>query len=310
MPSFLIRRFTLAIVILLGVVTTVFFIVRVIPGDPAAMMLGMDATPEMLQSLRSELGIDKPLIDQYWIFLNDAVRGNFGDSLYINRSSIDLVFERLPATAELAFYSISLSLIIAIPLGVIAAVKANTFMDRLISIFTLSFQSMPDFWVGTMLILIFSRTLNLLPTSGRGDHSNLVMPVLTLSLPLTSYMTRIVRSGILDNLTREYVRTAHGKGQTENKILWKHVFRNTLIPVVTVLGLQMGALLGGVVVTETVFAWPGIGRLVVDSILKKDFPVVQAGVLTIAVSYILINLVVDLMYAVIDPRVRLTGKPS
>lgn len=310
MVKFIIRRILLALVSLFGVVTVVFFIVRVIPGDPASMMLGMDATPEMLQSLRSQLGLDKPVYEQYLVFLKDSLQGNFGTSLYIKRPSIDLVIERMPATAELALYSVMLSVLLAIPLGIISALKVNSSLDRFVSLLTLGFQSMPDFWIGTMLMLIFARTLNLLPTSGKGDASTYIMPVVTLSLPLISYLTRIIRSGLLDNLSREYVRTAHGKGQTKKNILWKHVFQNTLIPVVTILGLQMGALLGGVVVVETVFAWPGIGRLVVDGILKKDFPIVQAGVLAIAIAYIFINLIVDLTYAVIDPRIRLANKNS
>lgn len=284
----------------------VFFLVRVIPGNPATLMLGPDASAEMIETVTKNLGLDKPLIEQYYIFLTDILQGDMGDSLYFGRSSVELVIERIPATMTLAIYSVLISIIIAIPLGMIAAIKANSFFDRVVSLFTLFAQSLPDFWVGFMLILIFCRILGILPTSGTGTWKHMVMPLITLSLPLTTFMTRLVRAGMLDVLDKDYIRLAREKGASERLVVFRHVMRNMLIPVVTLAGLQLGVLMGGVVITETVFAWPGVGRLLVDSILRKDFPVVQASVLFIALSYVLVNLAVDIAYAYIDPRIRYT----
>lgn len=304
MTNYIIRRLLLSIFVLWGVVTVVFLIVRVIPGDPAAMMLGPDATAEMIASVRHQLGLDRPLQVQYAYFLRDAMKGDLGTSLYLKRSTTDLVAERVPATMQLAILAVMVSSVLAVPLGMLAALRVNSFWDRAVSSATLAAQSLPDFWVGFMLILIFSRYLKLLPTSGRGTVLNLIMPVITLSFPLTTFMARVVRSGMLDILGRDYVRTARGKGLPEGLLVRRHVLKNLMIPVVTLVGLQMGALLGGVVITETVFAWPGVGRLLVDSIMRRDFPVVQACVLFVSVSYILVNLAVDVAYAYIDPRIR------
>jgi len=284
--------------------TVVFFLVRVVPGNPAAMMLGPDATQEMIDTVTRNLGLDKPILTQYFTFIRDIFKGDMGNSLYLNRSSVDLVIERIPKTAALAFYSIIISTLIAVPLGMVAAIKPNSTFDRIVSLLTLFAQSLPDFWVGFMLILIFSRNLRLLPTSGTGTWKHLVMPLITLSFPLTTFMTRLIRAGMLDIMSRDYIRTARAKGVYERLVISRHVLKNMLIPVVTLVGLQLGVLLGGVVITEVVFAWPGVGRLLVDSILRKDFPVVQAAVLFIALSYVLVNLSVDIAYAYIDPRIR------
>lgn len=304
MTRYIVRRLLLSIIVIWGVVTFVFFVVRVIPGDPAAMMLGIDATPEMIASLRVQLGLDQPILVQYVFFLQNAITGDWGNSLYLNRPSTELVFERIPATVQLAVLSVILSTLLAVPLGMLAALKVNSIWDRIVSLTTLAAQSMPDFWVGFMLILIFSRYLRWLPTSGMGSWKHMIMPLITLSFPLTTFMTRLVRAGMLDVLGRDYVRTARGKGMKESLVVFRHVFKNMMIPVVTLVGLQLGVLLGGVVITETVFAWPGVGRLLVDSILRKDFPVVQAAVLFIALSYIFVNLFVDIAYAYIDPRIH------
>jgi peptide/nickel transport system permease protein len=304
MKVYLVRRLLLAILVTFGVVTVVFFIVRVVPGDPAAVMLGPSATREEVAAVRHRLGLDRPLHVQYVSFLSDALRGDLGKSLHFNRPSTELVRERIPATVQLAVPSVVVSMVLALPLGTLAALRVNSIWDRAVSILTLVAQSFPAFWVGFMLILILSRNLKLLPTSGRGTWQHMVMPVITLSFPLTSFMARLVRSGLLDELQCDYVRTARGKGLAEVLVIRRHVFKNMLIPVVTLMGLQVGALLGGVVIAESVFAWPGVGRLLVDSILRKDFPVVQACVLFIAVSYVVVNLVVDVAYGWIDPRVR------
>lgn len=306
MIKYLIRRLFYSIFVIWGVITVVFFLVRVVPGNPAAMMLGPDASAEMIETVTRNLGLDKPLFEQYGVFLRDAVRGQLGDSLYLKRTSVELVIERIPATLQLAAFSVLISTIIAIPLGMLAALKPNSIFDRAVSLFTLLAQSLPDFWVGFMLILIFSRHLRLLPTSGTGTWKHMIMPLITLSFPLTTFMTRIVRAGMLDVMGKDYIRTARAKGASERLVIMRHVFKNMMIPVITLLGLQLGVLMGGVVITETVFAWPGVGRLLVDSILRKDFPVVQTAVLFIALSYVFVNIFVDITYAYLDPRIRYT----
>jgi len=284
----------------------VFVILRVLPGDPAALALGLDATPQALEALRRQMGLDRPIPVQYVLFLWDVVRGNLGTSLGLatmDEPALRLILERVPATLELAIPALVLAVLIALPLGMIAATYVNSFWDRLISAVTLGAQSMPNFWVGLMLILVLARNLGILPTSGRGTWQQMVMPIATLSLPLMSVLTRFVRAGMLENLRMDYVRTARAKGLVEWVVRFRHIFKNILIPIVTTVGLQAGALLGGSVVVETVFAWPGIGRLTADAILRRDYPVVQAGVLVIALIIVLVNLIVDLIYSILDPRI-------
>jgi len=303
MGSLLIKRAVAGVFVIWGVVTMVFIILRVIPGDPAALMLGLDATPQTLANLRHELGLDQPMAIQYILFLWDVVRGNFGDSTTFSQPAMSLILERVPATLELAIPALLLAVLLALPLGIAAARKANSIWDRLISAFTLGAQSMPNFWIGLMLILILARHYGVLPSSGRGTWAQLVMPVATLSMPLLSVLARFVRAGMLEHLRMDYVRTARAKGLNEIVVQFKHIFKNILIPVVTTVGLQAGALLGGSVVVETVFAWPGLGRLTADAILRRDYPVVQAGVLVIALIIVVVNLSVDLIYSMLDPRI-------
>ena len=304
MGALLIKRTLATVVVLWGVVTMVFIILRLVPGDPAAMTLGVDATPEVIESLRRQWGLDRPLPVQYGIFLADVVNGNFGDSLLLGEPAMQLVVDRLPATLELALPALVLAVILAVPLGVLAATRVNSVWDRLISVGTLGAQSLPNFWVGLMLILILARNWQILPTCGRGTWQQMVMPILTLTLPLLSVLARFVRTGMLENLLMDYVRTAHAKGLSAMVVYFQHVFKNMLIPVVTTLGLQAGSLLGGSVVVETVFAWPGMGRLTADAILRRDYPIVQAGVLVIALLIVVVNLTVDLVYMLLDPRIR------
>jgi peptide/nickel transport system permease protein len=301
--ALLIKRALAGVIVIWGVVTMVFIILRVLPGDPAALALGLDATPQALENLRKQMGLDRPILIQYGVFLWDVGRGNFGNSLHLNEPAIRLILERVPATLEIALPALLFAVLIALPLGMIAATHVNSFWDRLISALTLGAQSLPNFWVGLMLILVLARNLGVLPTSGRGDWQQLVMPVTTLSIPLLSVLTRFVRAGMLENLRMDYVRTARAKGLREWTVRFRHIFRNILIPVVTTVGLQAGALLGGSVVVETVFAWPGMGRLTADAILRRDYPVVQAGVLVIALIIVLVNLTVDFIYSVLDPRI-------
>jgi len=300
----LIKRLLAAIVVIWGVVTMVFVILRVLPGDPAALALGVEATPEALALLRHQMGLDRPIPVQYAVFLWDVARGNFGASLDLGEPAMRLILDRVPATMQLALPALLLAVVVALPLGVVAAIRANSLWDRLISVLTLGAQSMPNFWIGLMLILILARDWGWLPTSGRGTWQQMVMPVVTLAFPLLSVLSRFVRAGMLENLRMDYVRTARAKGVKDVVVYYRHVFKNMLIPVVTTLGLQAGTLLGGSVVVETVFAWPGMGRLTADAILRRDYPVVQAGVLMIALIIVLVNLTVDLVYSALDPRIR------
>lgn len=304
MGSLLLQRLISAVFVVWGVVTVVFAIMRVLPGDPALMMLGAEATPEQLALLREQMGLTDPIVVQYVRFLGDVLRGNFGDSLLWGEPALQMVLDRIPATIQLAIPALLLAVALALPLGVLAGSKVNSVWDRLISVLTLGLQSFPNFWVGLMLILILARNTGLLPTSGRGTWQQMVMPVITLAFPLLSILTRFVRAGMLENLRSDYVRTAQAKGLPQPVIYVRHIFRNMLIPVVTTLGLMAGTLLGGSVVVETVFAWPGLGRLTADAILRRDYPVVQAGVLMIALFIVTVNLIVDFVYSMLDPRIR------
>ncbi|MHB8619120.1 MAG: ABC transporter permease [Chloroflexota bacterium] len=305
MLAFLARRLALAVVTLWGVVSIVFVVMRIVPGDPAALILGVSATPDAVVQLRHQLGLDRPIPVQYILFLKDAVRGDMGRSLFIHQSATKLVLEKIPATAELAVLATLLSVVISFPLGIASALSVNSVWDRIVSFFTLGAQSMPNYWVALMLILIFSRKLNFLPTSGAGSWPHLVMPVVTLAFPFVALATRLVRSGTLETLRDDYVRTARAKGLAQVLVLRRHVLKNMLIPVVTVLGLQLGTLLGaGAVIVETVFSWPGLGSLTLDALLRKDFPVVQAAILAIALAFVVVNLLVDVMYTWLNPRIR------
>lgn len=304
MGALLINRLIGAVIVIWGVVTVVFVIMRVLPGDPALLVLGTDATPEQLALLREQMGLNQSIPAQYVRFLGDVVTGNFGNSLLLGDPAMGLVLERVPATLQLAIPALLLAVVVALPLGVLAGTRVNSIWDRGISFLTLGLQSFPNFWVGLMLILILARNLGWLPTSGRGAWQNMVMPVITLSFPLLSVLTRFVRAGMLEQIRSDYVRTAQAKGLSQYTIQVRHIFRNMLIPVVTTLGLQAGALLGGSVVVETVFAWPGLGRLTADAILRRDYTVVQAGVLVIALFIVMVNLIVDFVYTVVDPRIR------
>lgn len=304
MTDYAVRRLMFSVFVVWGVVTVIFVLLRVLPGDPAALMLGTYGTSEEVAALSHELGMDRPIYAQYWHFVRDAITGNLGQSTYYRVSCTSLIAEVIPHTLQLALPTVVIATSLAIPLGVVAALRVNGPWDRAIRLFTLVAQSMPGFWVAVMLILLLSRTLRLLPTSGRGTFWHMVMPVVTLSLPMLAFMSRLVRSSVLEALSADYVRTARGKGLAEDAVMRRHVLGNILIPIVTLIGLQVGALLGGVVVVETVFAWPGVGRLMLTAIRNRDFALVQACALFISLVYVAANLIVDISYAYIDPRVR------
>lgn len=305
MLGYTIRRFLLAFFVLWGVATTVFVIVRMVPADPAVLIAGDSATAEQVAQLRAQMGLDLPLYLQYFQYLGEVVTGNFGVSYRQNLPAMQLILEVLPNTALLAFLAVLLALVISLPLGLLAALRAGKFTDRAVSVGSILIQALPGFWVGVVLILIFARALQWLPSAGLTSPRSLILPVIVLSLPFIAILTRLTRSGLLEVMGEGYINTARAKGLSERVVIFPHAIRNALIPIVTVVGLEFGTLLGGAVITETVFSFPGIGRLMVSSILARDYNVVQACVIVIAGGFVIINLLVDLVYAYLDPRVRL-----
>ena len=305
MASYILRRLGFSVFVLWGAVTIVFAAIRLAPGDPAQLMLGTDASAADIAALRQRLGLDRPLPVQYGRYLLDALRLDFGSSLRLDQPALQAVAERLGATGQLALAAMLLAVAISFPLGIAAALRPRSLVDRIVSILSLLGQSVPSFWLGIMFILLFARQLRLLPSSGAESWQHLVMPALTLALPLVGVLTRLVRSGLLEVLHEDYVRTARAKGLAPRSVVTRHALMNMLIPVITLIGLQLGHLLGGAVIVETVFAWPGVGRLLVEAISNRDYPLVQAAILLVTIGFITINFLVDLSYGYLDPRVRL-----
>ena len=285
-------------------VSTVVFVVMRLSGDPVPLLLPPDAPRSEYARVAKELGTDKPLPVQYAVFLGNALRGDFGRSIHFREPAAQVVVGYLPATAELGFTAFALALVVAIPIGLVSAVRRNSLVDQLAMAVALVGQSAPTFFVGILLILLLSLKAGWLPTSGRGDWTNLVLPAVTLGAFSMASIARLTRSALLEVLRADYVRTARAKGLRERIVVIKHALRNAAIPIVTITGLQFGTLLGGAVVTETVFAWPGIGRLAIQSIYNRDYPVVQCVVFLSALLFIVINLTVELIYGVLDPRIR------
>ncbi|HXA94313.1 MAG TPA: nickel ABC transporter permease [Candidatus Dormibacteraeota bacterium] len=300
------RQIMQASIVLLNVSIVVFVLVRVVPGDPARLMLGMEATDEAVRAARTQFGFDRPLYVQYAQFIGGALRGDLGQSVRFRRPVGDLLRETFPATVELALAATLIALALAVPAGIYAAVHRGGLLDRALMAGTLIGQAMPIFWLGIMLITLFSVRLGWLPTSGRGSLAQLVMPSVTLSTYVMALLARLTRSNMLDILREHYVRTARAKGLREIVIVHKHALMSAALPIITVLGLQVGALLSGAVVTETVFNWPGIGTLALRAIQQRDYPVVQGVVLVSAALFVLINGTVDVAYRYLDPRIRLT----
>jgi len=301
---FLVRRLLLTIPVLLGVATLVFSLIHLVPGDPVQAMLGDSASPQDIADLRGRLGLDKPLWVQYGAFLKGAVRGDLGSSLRTNQTVTSAILERLPATFELAVAAMCVAAAIAIPLGILAAVRAGTRVDYAATTLALVGISVPNFWLGPLLAIVFSIELGWLPVSGRGSAANLVLPALTLGAPLAAVLARMTRASVIEELRELYVLAARAKGVSFARAVLHHAFRNSLIPIVTVFGLQFGAVLTGAVITETIFAWPGVGRLLIQSIAFRDYPLVQGCILLIAVTYVAMNLLTDVAYGLLDPRIR------
>ncbi|MGA7982633.1 MAG: nickel ABC transporter permease [Chromatiaceae bacterium] len=298
-------RVASAAVVVLGVCTLVFLLIHLVPGDPVEAMLGESARPADRTALRHALGLDRPLTQQYLTYLARLARLDLGESFHYQRPVRQLLVERIPPTIELTAAALVLAVVSAVPLGVLAARYRGQALDSGAMGFSLLGISMPNFWLGPVLILIFSLWLGLTPVSGREGVTSLVLPAVTLGTGLAAVLARMVRSSVLEVLAEDYVRTARAKGLTETTVLWRHALRNAWLPVLTLLGLQLGGLLGGAVITETVFAWPGVGSLLVEAIQGRDYPVVQACVLLISLVYVMVNTLTDLVYVWVDPRVRL-----
>ncbi|HTM08995.1 MAG TPA: nickel ABC transporter permease [Verrucomicrobiae bacterium] len=303
MKRFLFQRLLLFLPTLLGAVTLVFLLIHVVPGDPVEAMLGETASSADKAALARDLGLDRPLLIQYVHFLADLARGDLGRSLYNQGSVAGLISRRLPATLELTVAAMALALFISFPLGIIAAARRGSASDRLALLFSLFGVAMPNFWLGPLFMIIFSIRLGWLPVSGRGGIAHLFLPALTLGLAMAAILTRMIRSGLIETIHEDYIRTARAKGLDERRIWIKHALRNSLTSVVTIVGLQFGSLLAGAIVTESIFSWPGLGRLTLQAIQTRDYPLVQGCVLAIAFSYLLVNLFTDIAYRVVDPRV-------
>lgn len=303
MTRYLITRLAESFIAVLGLVTMVFLASRVL-GDPVSLLLPLGASASEISALRAHLGLDQSLIEQYFTFLGNAAHGDFGRSFFYDRPAMEVVLERMPATIQLAALATFFGLIVGCVAGLLAALRRNTLTEFVVLTLAMLGQATPAFWLAIMLILFFSVQLGWLPTGGTGDWSNLVLPVLVMTIFFAANITRLFRSSILDVLNENYIRTARAKGLNNGTILTWHMARNALLPVVTMAGLLTGEMLGGSVVTETVFSWPGVGRLIVQAIENRDFPVIQAGVAVVSALFLLVNLLVDILYSVLDPRVR------
>lgn len=301
---YLARRLFLTIPVLLGVATLVFSLIHLIPGDPAQAMLGEAASPQDVAELRARLGLDRPLVEQYGNFIRGLVRGDLGTSLRTSLPVTTMIVERLPATFELAAAAMAFAIAVALPLGIAAAVRRGTPVDHGAMTLALMGISIPNFWLGPLLAIIFAVELGWLPVSGRGTWAHLVLPAISLGAALAAILARMTRATLLEELREPYVQAARARGASRFRAVVRHAFRNSLIPVVTLIGLQFGAVLTGAVITETIFAWPGIGRLLIQSIGFRDYPLVQGCILLIAVTYVGMNLLTDLVYGVLDPRIR------
>jgi peptide/nickel transport system permease protein len=284
-------------------ITIIIFVITNVVGDPVALLMDPEAPKAQYEMLRHQLGLDRPFYTQYLLFLKNVIQGDFGRSFQFEESAMGLVWEHLPATVELAGAAVIFAIMAAIPVGIVSAVRPYSLIDRLGRLIALAGQAAPGYWLGIMAILFFGVKLRVLPISGRGGLDHLVIPAVTLGFYALAAIMRLTRSAMLDVLDRDYIRTARIKGLSENKVVLKHAFKNALIPVVTIASLFMGRLLGGAVVTETIFAWPGLGRLSIQAIQASDFPLVQATVFVMSVFFIAINLLVDILYCWIDPRV-------
>ncbi len=300
----MIKRLLGVVPVVFGVAFLTFLLVHAVPGDPVEVMLGESASSADRTQLRADLGLDQPIYVQFGVYLNKLAHGDLGVSIHSKKPIVDLLAERLPATAKLALLALSFAISIGLPLGIIAALKVNQWPDKLANLLSLSISAMPHFWMGPILMMVFALWLGLLPVSGMESGTAIILPALTLGFGLAAILTRMTRASMLEVLYEDFIRTARAKGLTEYAVILRHALRAALLPIVTVLGLQLGSLLAGTVITETVFSWDGVGSLLVESIEKRDYPVMQACVLVVAFFYVTVNLATDIIYTKIDPRVR------
>ena len=304
MLRYVARRILYLIPVLIGVSILIFTIIHLAPGDPAETMLGPSATAQDLQELREQLGLNKPLVVQYFSFLTNTLKGDFGRSIRTNNPVLEEIVDRFKPSFTLAIFSMAFAVLVGLPLGIMAALRQNTWVDTLCNFVALLGFSLPGFWLGLMLMLLFSIMIPILPSSGYGTWQQLIMPTIVLSTNTMAVIARMTRSSMLEVIRQDYVRTARAKGLNWRLILFRHILSNVMIPVVTVAGLYFGNMLGGVVITETIFSIPGVGRLIIDAIRFHDYPVVQGGILFFAFCLSLVNLGVDLIYALLDPRIK------
>ena len=301
---FLIKKLFSFATVIFGVLLLTFLLILVVPGDPVEVMLGESASVADRDALRADLGLNQPLITQFGRYLGKLAHGDFGQSIHTKTPIIEMLKTRYPATLKLALLALLIGLSIGVPLGLWAALKAGHWQDIMVTIVSVRFSAMPAFWLGPILMLIFAVWLGWLPVSGMDSQSSIILPAITLGLGLSAILTRMTRTSLLEVLNDDYIRTARAKGLSEKTVILRHALRAALLPIITIVGLQMGSLLAGTVITETVFSWDGIGRLLVESIEKRDYPVTQACVLVVALSYVIVNLITDIAYRFADPRVR------
>jgi peptide/nickel transport system permease protein len=301
---FLIKKLLGIASVLFGVLLLTFMLIHLVPGDPVEVMLGESASTADRVALRADLGLNQPIPTQFLQYLSKLVQGDFGRSIHTQEPIADMVLARYPATLKLAVLSLLIGLVIGIPLGVYAALRAGHWQDFVVTVVSVRLSAMPAFWLGPLLMLVFALWLGWLPVSGMESGASIILPALTLGFGLSAILTRMTRTSLLEVLHDDYIRTARAKGLSEKNIVVRHALRAALLPIITIVGLQMGSLLAGTVITETIFSWNGIGRLLVDSIDKRDYPVTQACVLVVALSYVLINMLTDVLYRLADPRMR------
>jgi peptide/nickel transport system permease protein len=304
MSTFLLKRVQHLFWVIIAVTLLVFLLVY-LSGDPARLLAPLDASPADVARIAQLHGLDQPILVQYWRFIQNAAQGDLGNSYRYNQPALNLVLGKVPATLQLALFSLALTIVLGVPLGMLAGTRPNGFIDWFVSLFTFVGISIPSFWLGILLILAFADRLRWLPPSGSGTWQHMIMPGFTLAIYSIGLVSRLVRSTLIDVLAQDYIRTAHAKGLPRQLILYRHALRNAMIPTVTVLGLQLGGLLGGSVVVESVFAWPGVGWLMLQGIQNRDIPLIRAVVLVVGIGFVLINLMVDLLYGFLDPRIRL-----
>ncbi|MBI3998964.1 MAG: ABC transporter permease [Armatimonadetes bacterium] len=304
MWAYIAKRLLLAIPVIFGVAFVVFAMVRIVPGDPAQIIAGETATKEFVEAIRKDLGLDRPLLEQFASYMGSLLRGDFGRSIRSKAPVSEELWARIPNTVSLTLAGLLVAVTVGVTAGVTSAIRPYSLVDSAVMLVALAGLSMPVFWSGLMMILVFAVWLGWLPAVGTGTLLHLVLPAVTLGMATAAIIARMTRSSMLEVLRSDYIRTARAKGLAEQVVVNRHAFRNALIPVITVVGLQMGTLLSGAVLTESVFAWPGVGRLLVEGILARDYPIVQAAVLVVALAFVLVNLLVDVLYAVVDPRIH------